>query len=178
VHQRVGPVVDVEQDRVEPPASSDHRRDIAHDQLDPAIAERTPAVRAVLALVPAHDGGHQLGDHDLRVGRQRVERRAQRVPEAEPADQHAGSADAGEPGGDDAAELVLGAVFVRRHQRPTADRDRDVRVPAGEHHLLAIGQRHALEDDVIVHAASIPCHGRTLRADSSRSRPTSPCGAR
>jgi hypothetical protein len=156
VGECVGAVVDVEQDRVVHRSPRDHAHDIIDDELHARIAEWMSREGAVLAAIPAHHRGHELRDHDTRLARQRIERGAQRVAEAEAADQDAWRPQALEARGDDPAELVLRAVLVGRHQRSPADGDRDVIIPPREHHLLTVGERHALQHYVTAHSASIP----------------------
>ena len=64
------------------------RRDVADLDRDPRILERVLGERTERATIPLDDRRHELGDDDLRVARERVERRAQREAHSETTDQH------------------------------------------------------------------------------------------
>ena len=87
--ERVGTVIDVEQDRVERGLlAMYHRSDVLDAHLDTRIVERTVREVREWTAIPRDDLGDELGDRDLRFRPERSERSARGESHAEPAEQH------------------------------------------------------------------------------------------
>jgi hypothetical protein len=133
--QRVRAVVDVEQDRVEP-AGRHRRADVADRHPHPRIGQRRRGLGADDGAVPLDQHVGDLGDHHRGPGPQRRQRGAQRVAQAEPAEQHPAVADAGAA---DRRQRLLGADAAVGHQLLAVDADHQVAIAAVQRQLAAAG---------------------------------------
>jgi hypothetical protein len=160
VGQRGGAVVDVEEDRVEwRRAAGDDVGDVRDRDDDPGIVEEATGEAVGRVTVPGDHGRHELGDdHPGGVGED-LERRPQREPEAEPADDDARLPGEGQRRAGQRCQPLLGVVLPRRHQLDAAGPDEELPVMLVEREHGAIGCPCGVAEDGRFHGMVGGHHG-------------------
>ncbi|UMG91381.1 hypothetical protein [Nocardioides sp. TF02-7] len=137
MHQVVRAVVDVEQhDVVRRRRAPQGLADVVDDDLDPRVGEQRRPVRHRAVAQPLHERGLQLDDRAPRDPRV-VEHRAEREPEAQPADEDVQRA-VGARGEGPGRQRALGGVLKGVHHEHPVGAELEVAVvPAAQHQLAA-----------------------------------------
>ena len=125
----VGAFVKVEHDGIEVRARSvrDHPRHVVDHDADPRIEHGTLGQHRERPAIPFLDDRVELGNDNLGLWRQCIERGAQRVGHAEPANQHAGRL-ARQRFAREGRERLLRLALGARHQHAAIDHDQKLAV--------------------------------------------------
>ena len=144
--ERLGAVVDVQQDRVVVLARGpDHFGDVSLDDAHARIEERRVREVADELSVPAHDRADELDHVDDGVGAEGRERRARREAHSQPADEHARARQGVQARAAALGQLLLRAVALARHEHVAVDADRVLVAAPRERHLAAVVHACAIE---------------------------------
>ena len=145
--RRIGPVVDVEQDRVVAiPCFEDHVGDVAQQHRATAVRERVSRDLAERAAVPLDDGRHQLGHIDPTTRPDLPQGGRQGETHAQTADQHSRLLALSNPLAAQLGQSVLRGMLPAVHQLAAVDGDREFATAASQsQNLAAAGHSHRVQ---------------------------------